>query len=101
MGHRSRTGNSDEHDSMEVGQKVYRHPRKSNQIMKETFDSSAKNLPSGNQRDDLYQNQDVASAMSSWKENLKDNLFEFVHSPFGLCSNELSGGLFDRPAAGG
>ena len=43
--------------------------------MNETFDSSAKNLPPGNQRDDLYQNHHAASAMSSWKENLKDNLF--------------------------
>lgn len=43
--------------------------------MKETFDSSAKNLPPGNPPGDLYQNHDVANAMSSWKENLKDNLF--------------------------
>jgi hypothetical protein len=40
----------------------------------EAFDSSAENFSSGNHPGDRHQNE-VASAMSSWKENLKDNLF--------------------------
>ena len=40
----------------------------------ETFDSSAENFSPGNHPGDRHQNE-VASAMSSWKENLKDNLF--------------------------
>jgi hypothetical protein len=43
------------------------------QIVNEAFDSSAENFSSGNHPGDRHQNE-VASAMSSWKENLKDNL---------------------------
>jgi hypothetical protein len=42
--------------------------------MNETFDSSAENFSTGNHPDDRHQNE-VASAMSTWKEKLKDNLF--------------------------
>ena len=42
--------------------------------MNETFDSSAENFSPGNHPDDRHQNE-VASAMSTWKEKLKDNLF--------------------------
>ena len=42
--------------------------------MNETFDSSAKNFSPGNHSGDQHQNE-VASAMSSWKENLNDHLF--------------------------
>ena len=42
--------------------------------MNETFDSSAENFWPGNHPDDRHQNE-VASAMSTWKEKLKDNLF--------------------------
>ena len=42
--------------------------------MNETFDSSAENFSSGNHLGDRHQNE-VASAMSTWKEKLKDNLF--------------------------
>jgi hypothetical protein len=43
--------------------------------MNEASDTSAKDFPPGDQRDDRSQNYELASAMSSWKENLKDNLF--------------------------
>jgi hypothetical protein len=43
--------------------------------MNETFDSSAKNFSPGNQPGYRSQNDELASAMSSWKENLKNNLF--------------------------
>lgn len=39
--------------------------------MNETIDSSADNISPGSQTDKI----EVANAMSSWKENLKDNLF--------------------------
>ena len=42
--------------------------------MDETFDSAAEKFSPGNHPDDRHQDE-VASAMSSWKENLKDNLF--------------------------
>src|ERR1700682_1482022 len=42
--------------------------------MDETFDSSAENFSPGNHPGDQHQNE-VASAISSWKENLKDNMF--------------------------
>ena len=42
--------------------------------MNETFDLSAENFSPGNHPYDRHQNE-VASAMSTWKENLKDNLF--------------------------
>jgi hypothetical protein len=42
--------------------------------MDETFDSAAEKFSPGNHPGDPHQN-DVASAMSTWKENLKDNLF--------------------------
>jgi hypothetical protein len=42
--------------------------------MNETFDSAAENFSPGNHPGDRHQNE-VASAMISWKENLKDNLF--------------------------
>ena len=43
--------------------------------MNETFDSSdEKSSPRDHQEGDRYQ-KEVASAVSSWKENLKDNLF--------------------------
>jgi hypothetical protein len=42
--------------------------------MNETFDSSAENFSPGNHPDAGHQNE-VASAMSTWKEKLKDNLF--------------------------
>ena len=42
--------------------------------MNETIDSSVENFSPGNHPDDRHQNE-VASAMSSWKEKLKDNLF--------------------------
>jgi hypothetical protein len=42
--------------------------------MNETFDSSAEIFSPGNHPDDRHQNE-VASAMSTWKEKLKDNLF--------------------------
>ena len=42
--------------------------------MNETFDSSAENFSPGNHPADRHQNE-VASAMSTWKEKLKDNLF--------------------------
>ena len=42
--------------------------------MNETFDSAAEKFSPGNHPDDRHQDE-VASAMSSWKENLKDNLF--------------------------
>jgi hypothetical protein len=46
--------------------------------MNETFDSSAENSsPLGDHPGDRYQNK-VASAMSSWKENLKNNLFKVL-----------------------
>src|ERR1700726_4198872 len=54
--------------------KAYRNPRKRNQIMNEDFDSADEKFSSGNHPGDRHQNE-VASAMSSWKENLKDNLF--------------------------
>ena len=38
--------------------------------MNETIDSSAENISPGSQPDKI----EVANAMSSWKENLKDNL---------------------------
>jgi hypothetical protein len=41
--------------------------------MNETIDSSAENFSPGNHPDDRHQNEE-ASAMSSWKEKLKDNL---------------------------
>jgi hypothetical protein len=43
--------------------------------MNEASDTSAKDFPPGDQRDDRSQNYELASAMSSWKEHLKDNLF--------------------------
>jgi hypothetical protein len=42
--------------------------------MNETFDSAAEKFSPGNHPDDRHQDE-VASAMNSWKENLKDNLF--------------------------
>jgi hypothetical protein len=42
--------------------------------MNETFDSAAEKFSPGNHPGDPHQN-DVASAMSTWKENLKNNLF--------------------------
>jgi hypothetical protein len=42
--------------------------------MNETIDSSVENFSPGNHPNDRHQNE-VASAMSSWKEKLKDNLF--------------------------
>ena len=42
--------------------------------MNEDFDSADEKFSSGTHPDDRKQNE-VASAMSSWKENLKDNLF--------------------------
>jgi hypothetical protein len=42
--------------------------------MNETFDSAAEKFSPGNHPGDRDQ-YEVASAMSSWKENLKDNLF--------------------------
>jgi hypothetical protein len=42
--------------------------------MNETFDASAGNSSTGNRSGDEDQSE-VASTMSSWKENLKDNLF--------------------------
>src|ERR1700680_55480 len=42
--------------------------------MKETFDSAAEKFSPGNHPGDRDQNE-VASAMSRWKERLKDNLF--------------------------
>jgi hypothetical protein len=42
--------------------------------MNETFDSSAENFSPGNHPGDRHQ-YEMASAMSSWKENLKDHLF--------------------------
>jgi hypothetical protein len=42
--------------------------------MNEPFDSAAEKFSPGNHPGDRHQNE-VASAMSSWKENLKDNLF--------------------------
>jgi hypothetical protein len=41
--------------------------------MNETFDSSAENFSPGNHPGDRH-HYEVASAMSSWKENLKDHL---------------------------
>ncbi|MBV9643011.1 MAG: hypothetical protein JO334_05515 [Verrucomicrobia bacterium] len=43
--------------------------------MNETFDSSAKKFSPGNQPGDGDQNEELASAMSSWKQNLKENVF--------------------------
>jgi hypothetical protein len=43
--------------------------------MNEASDTSAKEFPLGHQREDRSQNYELASAMSSWKEHLKDNLF--------------------------
>jgi hypothetical protein len=43
-------------------------------IMNETFDSADEKFLPGNRPDERNENY-VASAMSSWKENLKDNLF--------------------------
>ena len=45
-----------------------------NQIVSETFDPAAEKFSHENHPGDRRQN-DVASAMNSWKENLKDNLF--------------------------
>jgi hypothetical protein len=42
--------------------------------MNDTFDSAAEKFSSGNQPDERHQNE-VANAKSSWRENLKDNLF--------------------------
>jgi hypothetical protein len=42
--------------------------------MNEAFNSAAEKFAPGNHPVDRHQN-DVASGMSSWKENLKDNLF--------------------------
>ena len=42
--------------------------------MNETFDSAAEKFSPGNHPGDRDQNE-VASAMGSWKERLKDNLF--------------------------
>ena len=42
--------------------------------MSETFDSAAEKFSHGDHPVDRRQN-DVASAMNTWKENLKDNLF--------------------------
>lgn len=42
--------------------------------MNETFDSAAEKFSPGNCPGDRQQNE-VTRAMSSWKENLKDNLF--------------------------
>src|ERR1700751_1844129 len=42
--------------------------------MNETIDSSADNVSPGSQTDDVGQIE-VANAMRSWKENLKDNVF--------------------------
>jgi hypothetical protein len=42
--------------------------------MEETFDSSAENFSPENRPSDQRQNE-VASAIGSWKENLKDNVF--------------------------
>src|ERR1700730_2439208 len=54
--------------------KAYRHPRKRNQIMNEEFDSADEKFSSGTHPGDRKQSE-VASAMSSWKEHLKDNFF--------------------------
>jgi hypothetical protein len=40
----------------------------------ETFDSSAENFSPGNHPGERHQNE-VASAISSWKEKLKENMF--------------------------
>lgn len=45
-----------------------------NQIVSETFDPAAEKFSHENHPGDRRQN-DVASAINSWKENLKDNLF--------------------------
>jgi hypothetical protein len=42
--------------------------------MNETIESSVGNHPAGNQRGDPPQTE-LANAMKSWKENLKDNFF--------------------------
>jgi len=42
--------------------------------MNETIDSSADNISPGSQTDDMGQIE-VANAMRSWKEHLKDNVF--------------------------
>jgi hypothetical protein len=42
--------------------------------MNDPFDSADENLSPGNNPDDRHQ-YEVASAMSSWKQNLKGNLF--------------------------
>jgi hypothetical protein len=43
--------------------------------MNETFDSSAENSSPGNQPREGYLDDELATAMSSWKQNLKDNMF--------------------------
>jgi hypothetical protein len=45
--------------------------------MNETFDSAAEKLSPGNHPGVRHQSEE-ASAMTSWKENLKDNLFTFL-----------------------
>ena len=42
--------------------------------MNETIDSSGENLSPGNEMGDTHQIE-AANALSSWKENVKDNLF--------------------------
>ena len=48
--------------------------------MNETIDSSAENISPGSQPDKI----EVANAMSSWKENLKDNLFIVLSVSVGI-----------------
>ena len=52
--------------------------------MNETFDSSAENSSPRDHPGDRYQNK-VACAMSSWKENLKNNLFIVLLSSVAIC----------------
>ena len=76
--HRSTSGDSDEpvDGIIRTGdcQKSYKHTQKRNPIVDETFDSSAENFSPGNHPGERHQNE-VASAISSWKEKLKENMF--------------------------
>jgi hypothetical protein len=75
---RPRPGDIDEPDTIEIiALPTPRGVLKSaegNQIMNDTFDSAAEKFSPGNHPGDRHQNE-VASATSSWNENLKDNLF--------------------------
>ena len=65
--------------------------------MNETFDSAAEKLSPENHPGDRHQNE-VASAVSTWNEKLKDNLFIVL-----LIAVAISflAGLFHLPATGG